>query len=286
MAYEKVQQYLSLDGQQLIIYSLAKAQEVFGIDINRMPFVSRILFENILRNYDGFSVTETHLQAFLTNERKEIPFKPTRVLMQDFTGVPAVVDLAAMRSAVARMGGDPSIINPTIPVDLVIDHSVQIDYFGTIYAFERNVELEYKRNRERYQLLKWAEQAFDNFRVLPPGMGICHQVNIEYLSSVVTERNGQLFPDTMVGTDSHSTMVSGVSVLGWGVGGIEAEAALLDQPIYMLKPPVVGLKLIGQLPEGATTTDLVLTITHRLRQVGVVGKLVEVFGDGLDSLTV
>ncbi len=286
VAYEKTQQELNLAGQPARIQSLKRAADILNVDIDRMPFVSRILLENILRNYDGFSVGDEHLAAFLEDTGKEIPFKPTRVLMQDFTGVPAVVDLAAMRSAVARAGGDPSIINPRIPVDLVIDHSVQIDYFGTFYAFDRNVELEYKRNRERYQLLKWAEQAFDNFRVLPPGMGICHQVNIEYLASVVTARNGQVFPDTMVGTDSHSTMVSGVSVLGWGVGGIEAEAALLDQPIYMLKPPVVGLKLTGRLREGVTTTDLVLTITHRLRQVGVVGKLVEVFGDGLDHLTV
>ena len=286
VAYEKTQQEVTLAGRSVRIQSLKRAEEVLGADIGRMPFVQRILLENILRNYDGFSVNDEHLETFLKGHSKEIPFKPARVLMQDFTGVPAVVDLAAMRSAVARAGGDPSIINPKIPVDLIIDHSVQIDYFGTLYAFDRNVELEYKRNRERYQLLKWAEQAFENFRVLPPGMGICHQVNIEYLASVVTARNGEVFPDTMVGTDSHSTMVSGVSVLGWGVGGIEAEAALLDQPIYMLKPPVVGLKLTGRLREGVTTTDLVLTITHRLRQVGVVGKLVEVFGDGLDHLTV
>ena len=261
-----------------------------GKNIARLPFSIRILLENVLRNHDNFAITDEHLNTLINWDAagtdKEIPFKPARVLMQDFTGVPAVVDIASIRAEVIRRGKDGSKINPAIPVDLVVDHSVQVDFFGTDYAYTKNVTYEYERNRERYQLLKWAQQAFDNFTVVPPGMGICHQVNLEYLAKGVIERDGWIFPDTLVGTDSHTPMVNGIGVLGWGVGGIEAEAALLGQPIYFTCPQVIGLKLTGQLQEGMTATDMVLTITQLLRKYGVVGKFVEVFGDGLDHLSV
>ena len=261
-----------------------------GKAVDKLPFSIRILLENALRNHDGFGITDEHLET-LTNWKpegvdKEIPFKPARVLMQDFTGVPSVVDIASIRSEAIRKGKDGSKINPAIPVDLVIDHSVQVDFFGTDYAEKKNVAYEYERNSERYQLLKWAQQGLDNFTVVPPGMGICHQVNLEYLAKGVIERNGWAFPDTLVGTDSHTPMVNGIGVLGWGVGGIEAEAALLGQPIYFACPQVVGLKLTGKLEEGITATDMVLNITRLLRDYGVVGKFVEVFGDGLNHLTV
>lgn len=258
--------------------------------ISRLPFSIRILLENILRNHDGFAITDQHWDTILNwnpaGTTKEIPYKPSRVLMQDFTGVPAVVDVASIRSEVIRRGKDGSKINPAVPVDLVIDHSVQVDFFGTTYSYARNVEYEYKRNKERYQLLKWAQQSFDNFTVVPPGMGICHQVNLEYFAQVATKRDGWAFPDTLVGLDSHTPMVNGLGVVGWGVGGIEAEAVMLGQPIYFTTPQVIGLKLTGRLPEGTTSTDMVLTITELLRRHGVVGKFVEVFGDGLDNLTV
>lgn len=258
--------------------------------VDRLPFSIRILLENIIRNHDGFAVTDEHLNTILNwnpdGTTNDISFKPARVLMQDFTGVPAVVDVASIRSEVIRKGKDGSKINPAIPVDLVIDHSVQVDFYGTNYAYARNVEYEYNRNKERYQVLKWAQSAFDNFTVVPPGMGICHQVNLEYLAKGVIKRDGWAFPDTLVGTDSHTPMVNGIGVVGWGVGGIEAEAAILGQPIYFTCPQVVGLKLTGRLPKGTTSTDMVLTITELLRQHGVVGKFVEVFGDGLDHLTV
>ncbi len=270
--------------------SLKELEEKGHVPVSKLPFSIRILLENIVRNYDGFAVNDEHLKTIFNWKenagKKEIPYKPARILMQDFTGVPAVVDLASMRSEMARRGKDPKKVNPVIPVDLVIDHSVQIDFFGTTYAFLKNVQLEYERNRERYQLLKWAQNAFENFRVVPPGMGICHQVNLEYLAKVVFVKDGYAFPDTLVGTDSHTPMVNGIGVVGWGVGGIEAEAALLGQPIYMILPEVIGLKLTGELPEGATSTDLVLTITELLRKYGVVGKFVEVFGPGLENLTV
>ncbi|NTW48481.1 MAG: aconitate hydratase, partial [Chlorobiales bacterium] len=273
----------------LSYYSLP-ALQAQGYAISKLPFSIRILLENALRNFDDFSVTLEHIGALLNwtpqQTDKDIPYKPARVLMQDFTGVPAVVDIASLRAEVARKGKDPDKINPLIPVDLVIDHSVQVDYFGTDYAYEQNVAVEYERNRERYQFLKWAQKAFRNFSVVPPGMGICHQVNLEYLAQGVIARDGMAFPDTLVGTDSHTPMVNGIGVLGWGVGGIEAEAALLGQPIYFIMPQVIGLKLTGKLPSGTTATDLVLTITERLRKYGVVGKFVEVFGSGLDSLTV
>lgn len=271
-------------------YWSLKALQDQGYGIEKMPFSIRILLENALRNFDDFAITKENIETILgwkpQASDKDIPFKPARVLMQDFTGVPAVVDLASLRAEAARKGKDPNKLNPLIPVDLVIDHSVQVDYFGTPNSYLQNVETEYERNIERYQFLKWAQTAFDNFSVVPPGMGICHQVNLEYLAKGVIERDGQVFPDTLVGTDSHTPMVNGIGVVAWGVGGIEAEAAILGQPIYFIMPEVVGLKLSGKLPAGTTATDLVLTITQLLRNHGVVGKFVEVFGPGLDHLTV
>ncbi|SFN86930.1 aconitate hydratase AcnA [Salegentibacter flavus] len=271
------------------IASLRKLEDD-GVNIDRLPFSIRILLENALRNHDGFAITDEHLDTLknwnASGTDKEIPFKPSRVLMQDFTGVPSVVDIASLRSEVIRKGGDGTKINPMIPVDLVIDHSVQVDFFGTNYSEGRNVEREYERNSERYKLLKWGQKGMDNFTVVPPGMGICHQVNLEYLAQGVIQRDGWAFPDSLVGLDSHTPMVNGIGVLGWGVGGIEAEAAMLGQPVYFSCPQVVGLKLTGEIPEGCTATDMVLTITRLLRDLGVVGKFVEVFGDGLDHLTV
>lgn len=270
-------------------YSLKELNEKKH-NINKLPFSIRILLENIIRNYNGFNVNEEHMETILNWKTKpavkEIPYLPARVLMQDFTGVPSIVDIASIRSEVVRKGKKSAKINPQIPVDLIIDHSVQVDYFGTDYAYQKNVDLEYHRNHERYSLLKWANSTFNNFKVLPPGMGICHQVNLEYLASVVTARNGFIFPDTLVGTDSHTPMVNGIGVVGWGVGGIEAEAAMLGQPIYIMLPEVIGLQLTGNLREGTTSTDLVLTVAELLRKQDVVGKFVEVFGDGVKNLTV
>jgi aconitate hydratase len=280
---------LKSGNKELTYWSLSSLQSA-GFKIENLPFSIRILLENALRNFDDFGVTKEHIETLASwtpsPSDKDIPFKPARVLMQDFTGVPAVVDLASLRAEAVRKGKDPQKINPLIPVDLVIDHSVQVDYFGTNYAYQRNVEVEYERNGERYKFLKWAQKAFDNFSVVPPGMGICHQVNLEYLAQGVISREGKVFPDTLVGTDSHTPMVNGIGVVGWGVGGIEAEAAILGQPIYFIMPEVVGLKLKGNLPLGTTATDMVLTITELLRRHGVVGKFVEVFGPGLDALTV
>lgn len=271
------------------IASLRKLQEE-GKPISKLPFSIRILLENVLRNHDGFVVTDEHLETLIhwdpKGTDKDIPFKPARVLMQDFTGVPAVVDMASLRDEFIRKGKDGNKINPAIPVDLVIDHSVQVDFFGTDYSYEKNVEKEYERNSERYELLKWGQQGMNNFTVVPPGMGICHQVNLEYLAQGVIKRDGWAFPDTLVGTDSHTPMVNGIGVIAWGVGGIEAEAAMLGQPIYFTCPEVVGLKLTGKIPQGSTATDMVLTITKLLRDYGVVGKFVEVFGSGLDHLSV
>lgn len=265
---------------------LAKKEPV----VNKLPYSIRILLENVIRNYDDFAVTEDHVKTVLnwkeTAGKKDIPYSPARVLMQDFTGVPAVVDIASIRAEVARKGKDTGKTNPVVPADMVIDHSVVVDYFGTADSYQKNVDLEYQRNDERYKLLKWGQQAFTNFSVVPPGMGICHQVNLEYLAKGVIERDGYLFPDTLVGTDSHTPMVNGIGVLGWGVGGIEAEAAMLGQPIYMILPQVIGLKITGKMKEGTTSTDLVLTITKLLRDYGVVGKIVEVFGPGLENLAV
>ncbi|RXJ44340.1 aconitate hydratase [Gelidibacter gilvus] len=285
----KVRKKLALLDKEVGYYSLSVLEEQ-GYEISKLPFSIRILLENALRNYDGFTVTEENIETLLNwrpeASEKDIPFKPARVLMQDFTGVPAVVDLAALRAEVARKGKDPDTINPLVPVDLVIDHSVQVDYFGTDYSYGRNMDEEFKRNIERYQFLKWAQRSFDNFRVVPPGMGICHQINLEYFSKGVIERDGEVFPDTLVGTDSHTPMVNGIGVVAWGVGGIEAEAAILGQPLYFIMPEVVGLKLTGKLPLGSTATDLVLTIANLLRKQGVVGKFVEVFGPGCSHLSV
>ena len=270
-------------------YSL-KAMEEQGFPISKLPFSIRILVENALRNFDGLRVTEDNVRTILgwnpTPSDKDIPFMPARVLLQDFTGVPCVVDLASLRAEAARKGKDVTKINPLIPVDLVIDHSVQVEYFGSSGSLGKNVALEYERNAERYQLLKWAQKAFNNFTAVPPGMGICHQVNLEYLSKTVLVRDGVAFPDSCFGTDSHTPMVNGLGVVAWGVGGIEAEAAMLGQPSYFIMPEVIGLKLTGHLPAGATATDLVLAITELLRKEKVVGKFVEVFGDGCNRLSV
>jgi aconitate hydratase len=270
-------------------FSLAELAKA-GHQIGELPFSIRILLENIVRNFNSISFNETHLENILNwnlkQEHSEVPYLPARVLMQDFTGVPSIVDIASIRSEVARMKKDPQLINPLVPVDLIIDHSVQVDFFGTNYAYERNVALEYERNNERYSLLKWAKGSFNNFNVIPPGMGICHQVNLEYLAKVVTVRDGVIFPDTLIGTDSHTPMINGIGVLGWGVGGIEAEAVMLGQPIYIMLPEVLGLKLIGNLQEGTTSTDMVLSVAELLRKKGVVGKFVEVFGEGLNGLSV
>ncbi len=276
------------------LYSLRKLDRLGCGDIGRLPFTIRILLEAVLREYDGYMVTEEDVRLLAgynaADPQGEIPYKPSRVVLQDFTGVPAVVDLAALRSAMDRMGGDPTSINPRVPVDLVIDHSVQVDMFGRDFAFMFNVEKEFERNRERYEFLKWGQKAFENFRVVPPGRGIVHQVNLEYLAKGVftrTEEDGSVvaYPDTLVGTDSHTTMINGLGILGWGVGGIEAEAAMLGQPIYMLVPEVVGVKLTGRLREGITATDLTLTVTEMLRRHGVVGKFVEFYGEGLSHMS-
>ncbi len=286
---------LTVGDRKYAYYSIEAAQAAGLGDFSRLPAVLKVVLENMLRFEDGRSVSLDDIKAFSTwaenggKNPREIAYRPARVLMQDFTGVPAVVDLAAMRDAMVALGGDPEKINPLNPVDLVIDHSVMVDEFGNPRAFQLNVDREYERNGERYQFLKWGQGAFDNFRVVPPGTGICHQVNLEYLSQTVwtdTDQNGAevAYPDTLVGTDSHTTMVNGMAVLGWGVGGIEAEAAMLGQPISMLIPEVVGFKLTGALKEGVTATDLVLTVTQMLRAHGVVGKFVEFYGPGLDHL--
>ena len=283
---------LEVAGKTYHYYSLPDAAAQLG-DISRLPTSLKVLLENLLRWEDNLTVRADDLKSLVSwlqtrSSEQEIQYRPARVLMQDFTGVPAVVDLAAMRDAVAKAGGDPQKINPLSPVDLVIDHSVMVDRFGTDRAFEQNVEIEMQRNGERYEFLRWGQQAFDNFAVVPPGTGICHQVNLEYLGQVVwtREENGETYayPDTLVGTDSHTTMINGLGVLGWGVGGIEAEAAMLGQPVSMLIPEVIGFRLTGKLNEGVTATDLVLTVTQMLRKHGVVGKFVEFYGPGLDHL--
>src|SRR3989449_109443 len=264
------------------IYRLDELQASY--DIARLPYTLRVLLENVLRTGDEADVDAVARWDAKAEPSNEISFSPSRVLLQDLTGVPAVVDLAAMRNAMADLGGDPSKINPLIPAELVIDHSVQVDAFASRLAFGRNVELEFERNHERYLFLRWGQESLSGFKVVPPGTGICHQVNLEYLARVVDDRDGVAFPDTLVGTDSHTTMVNGLGVLGWGVGGIEAEAGMLGQPLSMLVPQVVGFKLRGALPDGATATDLVLTVTEILRKTGVVGKFVEYFGEGLSAL--
>lgn len=281
---------LKAGGSEVTIYRLQKLAEKGIGHIDKLPFSIKILLENALRNLDNFQVNEdaiTNIAGWNAKaaQQMEIPFKPARVILQDFTGVACVVDLAALRSAMVRMGGNPRTINPVVPVDLVIDHSVQVDSFALRDSVRINSEFEFQRNRERYELLHWGQKAFDNFRVVPPATGIVHQVNLEYLAKVVMTVNGEAFPDTVVGTDSHTTMINGLGVLGWGVGGIEAEAAMLNQPIYMLMPEVIGFKLTGQLREGATATDLVLVVTQMLRKKGVVDKFVEFYGSGLSKLT-
>ena len=286
---------LSVNGKKIAFYSINAASDAGLGDFSKLPAALNVVLENLLRFEDGKTVSLQDIKAFSDwaenggQTSREIAYRPARVLMQDFTGVPAVVDLAAMRDGIMKLGGDPQKINPLNPVDLVIDHSVMIDEFGNQRAFRTNVDREYERNMERYSFLKWGQSAFNNFRVVPPGTGICHQVNLEYLAQTVwtdIDQNGfeVAYPDTLVGTDSHTTMVNGMAVLGWGVGGIEAEAAMLGQPISMLIPEVVGFKLSGELTEGTTGTDLVLKIVEMLREKGVVGKFVEFYGDGLDKL--
>ena len=290
----KSKSILNVGGNSYEYFSLPLAERNGLAGISRLPFSLKVLIENLLRYEDGRSVMADDIRAVVEwlkakSSTREVAYRPARVLMQDFTGVPAVVDLAAMRDAMKGLGGDPSRINPLVPVDLVIDHSVQVDFFGSADAFKKNVEIEYERNRERYEFLRWGAGAFNNFRVVPPGTGICHQVNLEYLAQSVWTREGrteEAFPDTCVGTDSHTTMVNALGVLGWGVGGIEAEAAMLGQPIAMVIPEVIGFQLKGRLKEGVTATDLVLTCTQMLRKRGVVEKFVEFFGDGLDHLSV
>src|SRR5580658_10424188 len=294
---------LKVGSKTYAFYSMPEAEKNGLKGISRLPFSLKVLLENLLRNEDGRTVNKEDIQSVAlwlktkTSER-EIAFRPARVLMQDFTGVPAVVDLAAMRDAMKMLGGDAKKINPLVPVDLVIDHSVVVNFFGDKSAFKKNVDEEYKQNQERYRFLKWAQRSFEDFRVVPPGTGICHQVNLEYLSHTVWTAKLRIkfgdkvvatelaYPDTLVGTDSHTTMVNGLSVLGWGVGGIEAEAAMLGQPYSMLLPEVIGVRLNGKLKEGMTATDLVLTVTQILRKRGVVGKFVEYFGPGLANLSI
>ena len=277
------------DEGKAVLYSLEKLQKDGIGPADSLPFSIRILLEQALRNVDDFQVCAEDVMALANwnaseKSTKEIPYKPTRVILQDLTGVPALVDLAALRSAMVAMNGDPGVINPRVPVDLVIDHSIQVDAFGSSDALKKNMEIEFKRNRERYEFLKWGKQAFDNFNVYPPGVGIVHQVNLETAATVVQSRNGVCFPDTLVGTDSHTTMINGMGVMGWGVGGIEAESVMLGQPIYMLIPEVIGFRLSGKLQQGATATDLVLRVVEMLRKKGVVEKFVEFFGPGLNNL--
>ncbi len=290
----KARRTLDVDGRKYAYYSLDAAAKAGVGDVARLPFSLKVLLENLLRWEDGRTVTVDDVKsigAWLDNRGKaerEIAYRPARVLMQDFTGVPAVVDLAAMRDAVVALGGNPAQVNPLSPVDLVIDHSVMVDFYGTPDALTKNIEKEFERNGERYAFLRWGQTAFNNFRVVPPGTGICHQVNCEYLAQVVwSAKDGQdevAYPDTLVGTDSHTTMVNGLAVLGWGVGGIEAEAVMLGQPTSMLIPEVIGLKLTGAAKEGVTATDVVLTVTQMLRKKGVVGKFVEFYGPGVAAL--
>src|ERR1700744_4418766 len=281
-------------GNKTVRYFRLSALESSGAKLQRLPYSLRILLENLLRREDGVTVTADDIRFLArwdgnAEPSREIAFMPARVLMQDFTGVPAVVDLAAMRDAMKKLGGDAEKINPLVPAELVIDHSVQVDEYGSANGYDLNAALEFTRNRERYAFLKWGQTAFNNFSAGPPGMGICHQVNLEYLARVAftkTEADGSVtaYPDTLVGTDSHTTMVNGLGVLGWGVGGIEAGAAMLGQPVSMLVPQVVGFKLKGKLKEGTTATDLVLTVVEMLRKLGVVGKFVEFYGSGISEL--
>ncbi len=288
--FETRQGFAAGDGSEGTLYSLPALEKAGLGGISRLPVSIRIVLESVLRNFDGGKkVSEANIRALAgwqaeAERTEEIPFVVARVILQDFTGVPLLVDLAAMRSAVQRIGRDPGVIEPLVPVDLVIDHSVQVDFAGSEDAYQRNMEMEFKRNAQRYRFLKWGTQAFNGFSVIPPGIGIVHQVNLEYLAKGVFEREGVYFPDSLVGTDSHTTMINGVGIVGWGVGGIEAEAGMLGQPVYFLTPDVVGVNLIDELPQGATATDLVLRITEMLRKANVVGKFVEFFGEGAAAL--
>src|SRR5512132_2843241 len=273
------------------LHSLPALGKALNIRIERLPVSIRLVLESVLRNCDGKKVTEAHVRELagwkpVAPRTDEIPFVVARIVLQDFTGVPLLCDLAAMRGVAAKMGREPKMIEPLVPVDLVVDHSVQIDYFGNKNALDLNMKLEFKRNQERYQFMKWGMQAFDTFKVVPPGIGIVHQVNLEYLAPGVHKKDGVCYPDTLVGTDSHTTMINGIGVVGWGVGGIEAEAGMLGQPVYFLTPDVVGVNLTGVLKEGVTATDLVLTVTELLRKSKVVGKFVEFFGEGTATLAV
>ena len=284
-------QKIVLGGEEHGFHSL-RALEKAGLDVSRLPVSLRIVLESLLRNCDGKRVTEHAVRSLCSWKAKEarteeIPFVVARIVLQDFTGVPLLVDLAAMRSAVGRLGKSPKIIEPLVPVDLVVDHSVQVDYAGSAEALAKNLEIEFVRNRERYQFLKWGMQAFDTFKVVPPGIGIVHQVNLEYLAQgLLSDAQGNLYPDSLVGTDSHTTMINGLGIVGWGVGGIEAEAGMLGQPVYFLTPDVVGVHLTGSLREGVTATDLALTLTQILRKAKVVGKFVEFYGPGASALPV
>src|SRR3989454_5792981 len=297
--FDTLQRFDLGNGKQGAFYSLPQLEQAGLGPISKLPVSIRLVLESVLRNCDGNKVTEANVRA-LANWKpnaprtEEIPFVVARIVLQDFTGVPLLVDLAAMRSAVARLGKNPKIIEPLVPVDLVVDHSVQVDFFGTPEALTRNLEMEFQRNRERYQFLKWGMFAFDTFKVVPPGIGIVHQVNLEYLakgvlsspSAINSQPTALFYPDTLVGTDSHTTMINGLGIVGWGVGGIEAEAGMLGQPVYFLTPDVVGVHLVGELCEGVTATDLALTVTQTLRQAKVVGKFVEFYGPGAAALPV
>src|SRR5690348_46846 len=290
--HASLQSFRTTGGKGGRYYSLPALEKAGVGRVSRLPVSLRIVLESVLRNCDGKKVTEEHVRQLAgwrpnAPRTEEIPFVVARVVLQDFTGVPLLCDLAAMRGVAEKMGKNPKVIEPLVPVDLVVDHSVQIDHFGTKGALDLNMKLEFKRNEERYQFMKWGMQAFDTFKVVPPGIGIVHQVNLEYLArGVHKSKDGVCYPDTLVGTDSHTTMINGIGVVGWGVGGIEAEAGMLGQPVYFLTPDVVGFELTGRLREGVTATDLVLTVTEILRREKVVGKFVEFFGEGTASLTV
>ena len=289
--FDTLRTFVTDSGASGKYFSLPALEKMAPGKISRLPVSIRIVLESVLRNCDGKKVTEEHVRQLANWDPSaprtdEIPFVVARVVLQDFTGVPLLCDLAAMRGAAQRMGKDPKVIEPLVPVDLVVDHSVQVDHYGTKDALDLNMKLEFQRNAERYQFMKWGMQAFDTFKVVPPGIGIVHQVNLEYLARGVHAKNGIYYPDTLVGTDSHTTMINGIGVVGWGVGGIEAEAGMLGQPVYFLTPDVVGVHLKGRLREGVTATDLVLTVTEMLRKAKVVGKFVEFFGEGTASLAV
>src|SRR5216684_7847721 len=287
--FNTLQEFKMASGKTGKFYSLPALEKALGARISRLPVSIRIVLESVLRNCDGKKMTEAHVRQLAgwkpdAPRTDEIPFVVARILLQDFTGVPLLCDLAAMRGVAKKMGKDPKVVEPLAPVDLVVDHSVQIDHYGSKNALDLNMKLEFKRNQERYQFMKWGMQAFDTFKVVPPGIGIVHQVNLEYLApGVHKSAEGVCYPDTLVGTDSHTTMINGIGVVGWGVGGIEAEAGMLGQPVYFLTPDVVGVNLTGKLREGVTATDLVLTITEMLRKEKVVGKFVEFFGEGTES---